>query len=123
MEHDGTSAGLFKDSCHHILGSCPSSGLSNLQSDVRRLMTPLRRFKRSGTSRHTFLRFPRGLYIRTGLSAAAATPRGHCAVMGARRVRITCYDRVMGYGVKIPTYQHGISKIVWLVAEYGLYHV
>ena len=26
-------------------------------------------------------------------------------------------------GVKIPAYQHGISKIVWVITEYGLYHV
>ena len=44
-------------------------------------------------------------------------------VMVAKTVWVTCYDRDMGYGVKIPPYQHGISANVWAITEYGLYPV
>ena len=30
---------------------------------------------------------------------------------------------VMGYGYKIPTYQHGKSKNIWVMREYGLSRV
>jgi hypothetical protein len=30
------------------------------------------------------------------------------------------YQRVMGYGFEIPTYQLGGSKILWGIGEYGL---